>query len=125
MSFFGRSLLLLFALGLAASGGCGQKIDPEQELIAELSHVDLEPRRTAARFIREMRPVPAIYIEPLIKALNDNDPQVRQMAAEALGEAGVAARPFAEQLNKTSTDHFDPQVRFALERAVKRINAPQ
>ncbi|WP_254513794.1 HEAT repeat domain-containing protein [Anatilimnocola floriformis] len=122
---FGRFLLLLLTLGVVPLSGCGKQIDPEQELIADLKSTDVAPRRSAVRNMCDMRPVPAKFIPPLIAALNDNDPQVRQRAAEALGETGIAGRPFAEQLNKTSTDHFDPQVRFALERAVRKITAPQ
>ena len=124
MSFFGRLHLLLIALALAAAG-CGRTIDPDEQLIGELKHVDLETRRTAARYISAMRPVPEKYIQPLMNALNDNDPQVRQAAAEALGEIGIDGRPFVEQLNKTSTEHFDPQVRFALQPAVQQINSAQ
>lgn len=120
-----RRHFLLCLCAIAGLCGCGKKLDPEQELIAELSHIEIEPRRTAVRQIRDMRPVPPKLIEALIKALNDNDPQVRQTAAEALGEAGIDGRPFAEQLNKTSAEHFDPQVRFALQRSVQRINSAQ
>jgi HEAT repeat protein len=121
----GQRLLLLSIVGLATIAGCGKKVDPQAELLAELTHNDLEVRRTAVVYLREMRPVPEVYIPALIQALNDNDPQIRQTAADALGEAGIGARPVINDLAKLSHEHFDPQVRYSLQRAVQKISAAQ
>lgn len=118
-------LLLTVAISYAALGGCWKPINPEEELLTELAHKNLQQRRTAALCIREMRPVPEIYIPPLIKALDDPDPEVRQTAAEALGEVGTAGRPFLNELAKLSNEHSDTQVRVALQRSVEKINYSQ
>lgn len=121
----GARVLLLWMVAIATSAGCGKKIDPQAELLAELKHSDVEQRRTAVVLLREMRPVPEIYIPALIETLNDSDPQIRQAAADALGEAGIGARPVINDLAKISHEHFDPQVRYALQRAVQKISAAQ
>jgi HEAT repeat protein len=121
----GVRVLLLLMVGVATMAGCGAPIDPQAELLAELKHNDVEQRRTAVVLLREMRPVPEMYIPALIEMLNDNDPQIRQVAADALGETGVGARPVINDLAKISHEHFDPQVRFALQRAVQKISAAQ
>lgn len=121
----GQRSFLLCIVGLATIAGCGKKVDPQAELLSELKHNDLEHRRTAVVYVRELRPVPEIYIPALIEALNDNDPQIRQTAADALGEAGLGARPVINDLAKLSHEHFDPQVRYALQRAVQKISAAQ
>jgi HEAT repeats len=118
------SFLLILAISLSLCG-CWKNATPDDELMSELVHKDFKQRRTAALCIREMRPVPEIYIPPLIKALNDQDPEVRQTAAEALGEVGIAGRPFLNDLAKLSNEHNDTQVRVALQRSVEKINHSQ
>ncbi|HMS72582.1 MAG TPA: HEAT repeat domain-containing protein, partial [Baekduia sp.] len=54
-----------------------------------MTHQEAKHRRTAAFCIREMRPVPASFIPALLKALDDEDTEVRQSAAAALGEVGT------------------------------------
>lgn len=124
---FGRLgfCLLVAAAAIAVGGGCQSKVDPDEELIAQLKHNEASQRVTAAVIIREMRPVPERFIKPLLEALNDNEQQVRQAAADALCEVGVAGRPYLTEIGKTSNEHFDPQVRMSLERAFQRINADQ
>ena len=117
--------LLVATAGLWIASGCQTTVDPEEELILLLKHKDAKQRVTATVIIRELRPVPEKFIKPLLEALNDNDPQVRQAAADALGEVGIAGRPYLTEIGNISNQHFDPQVRISLERAFNRINAPQ
>lgn len=117
--------LLVATAGLWFASGCQTTVDPEEELLLQLKHDDTNQRATATVIIREMRPVPEKFIKPLLEALNDNDPQVRQAAADALGEVGIAGRPYLTEIGKLSNEHFDPQVRVSLERAFARINADQ
>ena len=129
-SYFSGGILLLVLLLTAAIsysflGGCWKPINPDEELMADLVHKNLQQRRSAALCIREMRPVPEIYIPPLIKALDDQDPEVRHTVAEALGEVGTAGRPFLNELAKISNEHSDTQVRVALQRSVDKINYSQ
>lgn len=117
--------LLVATAGLWLASGCQTTVDPEEELLLQLKHNDANQRATATVIIRELRPVPEKFIKPLLEALNDNDPQVRHAAADALGEIGIAGRPYLTEIGKLSNEHFDPQVRVSLERAFHRINAPQ
>jgi HEAT repeat protein len=116
-------LAVVAAISLAS--GCQKNVDPDEELLQLLKHNDSSQRVTAAVIIRDMRPVPEKFIKPLLEALNDNEPQVRQTAADALGEIGIAGRPFLTQIGQTANTHFDPQVRMSLDRAFQRINADQ
>jgi HEAT repeat protein len=125
MLSFGHRCLLLLIVGLAVTLGCGKTIDPQQELLTELTHTDVEQRRSAVFYLAAMRPVPEIYIQPLMQALNDNDPQVRQGAAEALGETGPGGRSVLNDLAKISHEHVDPQVRYTLQLSVKKISQSQ
>lgn len=117
--------LLLWIVAFVSIAGCGKEVDPQQELLLELTHNDVEQRRTAIVYLGGMRPVPEMYIQPLMQALNDNDPQVRLAAAEALGEAGMGGRAVLNELSKISHEHFDPQVRFTLQRSVQKISLSQ
>lgn len=121
----GAVCVLAAILYFTVSGGCGTATDPNDELLRHLHDQEISVRRTAARQISTLRPVPEKYVEPLIAALNDNDPQVRHTAAEALGEAGIGARPHVQQINELAATHFDPQVRFALQQAIYKINNAQ
>jgi HEAT repeat protein len=117
--------LLVAAAGLLIAGACQTTIDPEEELLRQLKHGDVRERITAASLISGMRPVPEKFIVPLLEALNDNEPQVRQAAADALSEVGLAGRPHIVQIGKLSNEHFDHQVRHSLQNAFNRINAEQ
>ena len=105
--------------------GCWKSVSQQEELVAQLKHKDARQRRTAALLIRDLRPVPESYLVPLIQALNDSDPEVRLSAAEALGEIGGCGRSKLTELAKLSNEHQDPQVRFALQQSVSKINTSQ
>lgn len=120
-----RGVSWIITAGALLLAGCQGKVDPEEQLIAQLKHNDVKERSAAAVLIRSMRPVPEHFIPPLLEALNDNDPQVRQAAADALGEVGNAGRPYLTDIGKLSNSHFDPQVRYSLERAFHNINTTQ
>lgn len=117
--------LLAAAAAFFVASGCETHVDPEEELLVQLKHKNAAERARAAQFIREMRPVPEKFIKPLIEALSDSDPEVRKAAADALNEVGIAGRPYQTEIGKLSNEHFDPQVRLALERAFNRLNEPQ
>lgn len=117
---------LLSAVGLCLLlGGCGKSLDPDEDLLTELTHKEVKHRRTAAFCIREMRPVPASYIPALLKALDDEDTEVRQSAAAALGEVGTEGRPYLNEIMKQANEHSDTQVRVALQLSAERINHSQ
>jgi HEAT repeat protein len=121
-----RRVWLHSAVGLCLLlGGCGKSFNPDEELLAELAHKEVKHRRTAAFCIREMRPVPASYIPALLKALDDEDTEVRQSAAAALGEVGTEGRPYLNEIMKQANEHADTQVRVALQLSAERINHSQ
>ncbi|MBW3541895.1 MAG: protein kinase [Planctomycetes bacterium] len=62
-------------------------------------------------------------LEILEAALNDADPQVRQIAATSLGEMGADARPLQATLVKISRTDPEPRVRMAATTAGKAIRA--
>lgn len=105
--------------------GCSRTLNPDEELLSELTHKDVKHRRTAAVCIREMRPVPANYIPALLKALDDEDTEVRQSVAAALGEVGTEGRPYLNEIMKQANEHADTQVRVALQASAERINHSQ
>jgi HEAT repeat protein len=115
----------LVAIVLFLSAGCQQELDHEQLLLKQLSHASADERWNATLSIRELKPVPAVYLPPLLKLLDDPDARVRFGAALAIGDAGPAARPHIPALMKLANEHPDVQVRAALQDAVFKINSPQ
>ena len=110
------------ATGLAGCLGCQKNVDPQQELLAQLQHPEPGRRLIAGTSIREMRPVPELFIRPLMEALNDQDASLRCLAAESLGEVGPIGHNYVNELVKIANNHFDHQVREKLQQSIQKIS---
>lgn len=112
-------------LGIASLCSCHREVNPEDLLLQQLTHKNVEERRNAALTLQESETLPAALLPALIKALHDPDPRVRIAAAKSLGKAGAAGRANIDELVKLSKEHPDLQVRAALQEAIVRIQSPQ
>ncbi|WP_425618199.1 HEAT repeat domain-containing protein [Anatilimnocola sp. NA78] len=118
-------LLIALAIFLPADLGCFRQPSPEDELLVKLKSKDANLRWTAALLIRDSPPVPAVLVNPLMHALQDDDPKVRRVCAEALGEAGAHGKPHLPALTEMANHHHDAEVRHALHQSIVKITAAQ
>jgi HEAT repeat protein len=77
-------------------------------------------RAEAAGLLANVAPAHAAANAPLISALADNEAQVRQAAADSLGQIGEPARPALQPLWRLIHDP-DEAVRESAVRAIHRI----
>jgi HEAT repeat protein len=117
--------IAVVAAPVLALAGCGEEIDSDQVVLKQLAHPNADERWNAVLSLRSLEPVPPQFVPSLLKALDDQDPRVRQAAAEALGELGASGRSQLNELTKLSNEHPDAQVRFALQQSVAKINRAQ
>jgi HEAT repeat protein len=82
-----------------------------------------DARYWACLALGEMGPQAQTAVPGLIKALDDDRPEVRLQAAIALGEIGPDAKPAASSITKLMNDAF-PSVRAAAIFALGRIGEP-
>ena len=72
--------------------------------VAERSDVDLTVRESVSAAVAQWGVSAAALIEPLLIALDDEEPLVRENAALALGRSGVASELVASALRAAATD---------------------
>jgi len=93
-------------------------------LRAALGHEDDSTRRRVVEALgqigRRLDRVPDGLVADLAKVLRDPDADVRENAAEALGDLGAAAAEVADDLRRAKDDP-DEGVRRAAERALRRV----
>lgn len=114
--------MIALAILLPADLGCFRQPSPEDELLTKLQSKDANQRWTAALLIRDSPPVPSAFIDPLVKLLNDDDPKVRRVCAEALGETGPSGKRVLPQLTELANHHHDAEVRHALHQSIVKIS---
>jgi HEAT repeat protein len=80
----------------------------------------LDLRRSATLAIRSIDPKPAV--KSLIKALDDTDPGIRSLAADALGSIEADAHGAVDKLSKMSKESPDPEERESATKALGNID---
>jgi HEAT repeat protein len=115
-----RVLSLLGLLLCAFASGCGKKEKSTDELIADLEAQEERERISAVRLLPERKKDAAQIVPALIKALRDEQGDVRRSAALGLGSFGEQAKEAVPALEAAKNDR-DARVRQAARSALERI----
>jgi hypothetical protein len=119
------TLVLSLLLNMQLLSGAFNARAWESTYISALDHPEPDVRAHAARELGGASSVSGRGLEAVAARLADPDMKVRIAAAEGLGAAGRAAKPYLTTLRKVQKEHENPQTRTAAAAAEKAIsNAP-
>lgn len=91
---------------------------------AFLSHEQAEVRESASAAVAAWGPQAALLVDPLVIALDDEEPLVRECAALALGRANVASQEIIAALRTAAADEDEVVARTASE-ALHQLGAAE
>jgi len=94
-------------------------------LLQQLQSPDRATRCLAVRGIRQHQYVAPELIPPLLDAVQDTDPNLREAAAEALAEVGRAGQVHLPKLTEIYAAEKNPRVQTSLRHTIERISNAQ